>query len=318
MMKVELMQYASQLDHFGKALVTIGNERDDVVVLDPDVSVSTKTTYFAERFPERFFKVGISEQDMIGIASGLAAAGKTAIACGFSLFVVGRAWEQIANSVARQNLDVKIVGTHSGLSPHADGDSHQALGDVALMRVMPNIVVVVPADAVSAVESLKATLDNRKPAYLRLIRGSIPLIYDEGCDFVLGKANVIREGSDATIMANGIMVSEALKAARQLSKDGIDSRVVDMHTLKPLDAMYIEKAARETGAIVTVEEHSVIGGLGSAVSEVLVESTPTPLKRVGVSDRFGESSRNYAELLYAMGLNSKPIVEAVREVIKRK
>jgi transketolase len=306
------------VEYFGKALVGLGQEREDLVVLDPDVSLSTKTSYFAERFPERFIRVGISEQDMIGVAAGLAASGKTPVACGFAVFVAGRAWEQVRSSVARPALNVKIVGTHSGLSPHADGDSHQALEDVALMRVLPNMTVVVPADAPEAVEALKKLVEMSGPAYMRLGRGATPLVYGDGCEFTIGEANVLRDGSDATIVTNGIMVSMALSTAEQLGREGIDTRVVDIHTVKPLDEATIEKAAAETGAIVTAEEHSVIGGLGGAVAETLTEYKPTPMMRVGVRDRFGESSRSYSELLGEYGLTPEAIREAVLTVVDRR
>jgi len=312
------MERSSQLESFGRALVELGREREDIVVLDPDVASSTKTTYFAESFPSRFVRVGISEQDMLGIASGLAAAGKTPVAVGFAMFIVGRGWEQIANSIARQSLDAKIVGTHAGLSPHADGESHQMYGDVALMRTIPNMRIVVPGDAPSAVEALRATLEYRGPVYIRLMRGSTPTVYGENIEFEMGRANVLREGSDATVIANGIMLSRALTAAEQLIGEGIDVRVIDMHTVKPLDAVAIEETAEETGAIVTAEEHSIIGGLGSAVAETLAETAPTPMERIGIRDRFGESSRSYPELLAHVGLTPEAIAEAVHRVIKRK
>ncbi len=316
MMKLKMQ--ASQTDHVGKALLTLGVEHEDLVVLDPDVSASTKTTYFAERFPERFIRVGISEQDMIGIAAGLAASGKTPVACGFAIFVSGRAWEQVANSVARPGLNVKIVGTHGGLSPSADGASHQAIVDVALMRALPNMRVVVPADAPEAVQALRALVDCYGPAYLRLGRGDSPVVYDEEYDLTIGEANTLREGADATIIANGVMVSKALLATEMLTMDGLDVKIVDMHTIKPLDKYAIEKAAKETGAIVTAEEHSIIGGLGSAVAETLVESKPTPMSRVGIRDRFGESSRSYDDLMQKLGLTPEAIVDAVLEVISRR
>ncbi len=312
------MEQSSQLESFGRALVDLGREREEIVVLDPDVASSTKTTYFAESFPSRFIRVGISEQDMLGIASGLAAAGKTPIAVGFAMFIIGRGWEQIANSIARQKLDAKIVGTHAGLSPHADGESHQMYGDVALMRTIPNMRVMVPGDAPSAVEALRAALEYRGPVYLRLMRGSTPTVYGEDIEFEMRRANVLREGSDATVIANGIMLSQALTAAESLIGEGVDVRVVDMHTVKPLDAGAIEKAARETGAMVTAEEHSIIGGLGSAVAESLAETVPTPLERIGIRDRFGESSRSYAELLAHVGLTPEAIADAVRRVIERR
>jgi transketolase len=262
--------------------------------------------------------VGISEQDMLGIASGLAAAGKTPVAVGFAMFIVGRGWEQIANSIARQELDAKIVGTHAGLSPHADGQSHQMYGDVALMRAIPNMLVVVPGDAPSAVETLKAALRFNGPVYIRLMRGSTPTVYGGDCEVELGKANVLQEGSDATIVANGIMLSQVLTASERLIGEGIEVKVIDMHTVKPLDAGAIEEAARETGAIVTAEEHSIIGGLGSAVAETLAETVPTPLERIGIRDHFGESSRSYTELLAHAGLTPEAIADAVRRVIERR
>ncbi len=312
------MEQSSQLESFGRTLVELGREREDIVVLDPDVASSTKTTYFAETFPSRFIRVGISEQDMLGIAAGLAASGKTPVAVGFAMFIIGRGFEQIANSIARQGLNAKIVGTHAGLSPHADGESHQMYGDVALMRTIPNIRVVVPGDAPSAVEALKDAIDYRGQVYLRLMRGLTPTVYGEDIDFEMGRANVLRDGSDATIVANGIMLSLALTAAERLIGEEIDVRVIDMHTVKPLDAGAIERAARETGAIVTAEEHSIIGGLGSAVAEILVETIPTPMERIGIKDHFGESSRSYPELLSHVGLTSDTIAEAVRRIIKRK
>ncbi|MEE8354266.1 MAG: transketolase family protein [Candidatus Bathyarchaeia archaeon] len=312
------MELSSQLESFGRTLVELGREREDIVVLDPDVASSTKTTYFAESFPSRFIRVGISEQDMLGIASGLAASGKTPVAVGFAMFIIGRGWEQIANSIARQRLDAKIVGTHAGLSPHADGESHQMYGDVALMRVIPHMRVVVPGDAPSAAAALRAALEYRGPVYLRLMRGSTPTVYGEDIEFEMGRANVLREGSDATVFANGIMLSQALTAAESLKEEGIDVRVVDMHTVKPLDAGAIKKAARETGAIVTAEEHSIIGGLGSAVAESLAETAPTPMERIGIRDRFGESSRSYTELLAHVGLTPEAIADAVRRVIERR
>ena len=308
------MRQSSQIEAFGRGLVNLGLERRDLVVLDPDVADSTKTVYFAERFPERFIRVGISEQDLVGVAAGLASSGKTPVACGFAMFVTGRSWEQIANSVALPGLNVKIVGTHSGLSPHADGESHQSVCDVALMRALPNMRVVVPADAVEAAQALRALVNETGPGYLRLGRGSTPVVYDEGPEYTLGEANLVREGSDAAIIADGVMVFMALEASERLSRSGVDVRVIDMHTVKPLDGLSVLKAARETGAIVTAEEHSVVGGLGGAVSEALSESRPTPLKRVGVSDRFGESSRGYSELLEGLGLTAEAIIEAVRIV----
>jgi transketolase len=308
----------SSLENFGRALVSIGMENDNLVVLDPDLSASTKTSYFAERFPDRFINVGISEQDMIGVAAGLAAEGKTAIACGYSIFTAGRAWEQIANSVARPNLDVKIVATHGGLSPYADGDSHQNIFDIATMRVLPNMKVVVPADSIEAVKALEALVLSRGPAYLRLGRGTTPRVYDETFEFALGRASLVRDGSDVTVFTNGVMVAFAMEAAEGLRGGGVDARVVDIHTVKPIDADCILRAAKETGAVVTAEEHSVIGGLGGAVSEVLSQNLPTPVQMVGIHDRFGESSRDYWSLLAKHGLSAEGVSEAAYRVLKMK
>ncbi len=305
----------SPLEYFGRALLTLGMENHEIVVLDPDVSASTKTTYFAERFPKRFINVGISEQDMIGIAAGLAMAGKTPIACGFAIFVAGRAWEQIANSVARPGLNVKIVATHSGLSAYADGNSHQSLWDIALMRLLPNMTVVIPADAFQAAQALKAVVQSFGPTYLRFGRSPTPTVYEEDSPFYLGKASLIREGEDVSIIANGVMVPVALKAADSLRGEGVDARVIDLHTVKPIDEGCIFEAAKETGAIVTAEEHSVIGGLGGAVSEVLSRTIPTPMRMVGVIDKFGESSRDYWSLLAKHGLTPEGVVDAVHKVL---
>jgi transketolase len=315
---LKLVQEASQLEHFGRALVALGIVREDLVVLDPDVAASTKTTYFAERFPRRFIEIGISEQDMIGVAAGLAASGKTPVACGFAVFVACRVWEQIANSVARPGLNVKIVGTHSGLSASADGASHQTIGDIALMRVLPGMRVVVPADAAEAVKALESVVEASGPAYLRLMRGSTPVVYDEGCDFEIGRANLLREGSDATIVANGVMVGMALEAAERLARYGVSAKVLDMHTVKPLDVSAVSEAARETGAIVTAEEHSVIGGLGGAVAEAIVCDSPTPMTMVGVKDRFGGSSRSHKELLASLRLTPDAIVRAVQSTMEKR
>ena len=315
---IKTTQEAAQTEYFGRALVALGEQYKDLVVLDPDVHSSTKTQYFSEKYPDRFIEIGISEQDMIGIAAGLAASGKIPVASGFATFVIGRTWEQVANSVARPALNVKIVGTHAGLSASSDGGSHQPIGDVALMRVLPNIKVVVPADGPEAGEAITALVKDRGPSYLRLNRGSTPVVYDGGCDFRLGEVKTLRDGSDAAIIANGIMVSMALQAAELLAVDNVDARVINLHTVKPLDGRAVEKTARETGAIVTAEEHSIIGGLGGAVAEILAESRPTPVRRVGVMDHFGASSRSYSDLLVRVGLTPEAIVDAVQDVMKRR
>jgi transketolase len=307
---------AAQVEYFGKALVELGARHNDLVVLDADVSASTKTSYFEERYPKRFIQTGISEQDMIGIASGLALAGKTPVAAAFANFLIGRGWEQIQNSIARQKLNVKIVGTHSGLSPAADGASHQSLGDVALMRVVPNMTIVVPADAPQTAMAITDLVESYGPAYLRLRRGSTPTIYDDNLDYHIGQAVTIRDGADVSVICNGPTVHMALQAAETLQKEGVDSQVIDMHTVKPLDQDAVINAARKTGAVVTAEDHNIIGGLGGAVAECLSESRPTPLMRVGVADRYGASSTSYSELLEYMGLTPEAIRKAVHTVME--
>jgi len=309
---------AVQVDYLGNALVELGSRHNDLVVLDADVSASTKTSYYEERFPKRFIQTGISEQDMIGIAAGLALSGKTAVAAAFANFLIGRGWEQIMNSVSRQRLNVKIVGTHAGLSSSSDGTSHQALGDVALMRVIPNMTVVVPSDASQAGNAITELVESYGPAYLRLRRGPTPVVYKDDAEYTVGESITIRDGSDTTVICNGSMVAMALDAAEKLLNYEVNIRVIDMHTIKPLDRNAIIKAASETGAIVTAEEHNINGGLGSAVAECLSEEKPTIMKRVGVPDRFGASSRNYTDLMNYLGLTPDGIVNAVRDVIKRR
>jgi transketolase len=306
------------VEYFGRALVEKGATDPDLVVLDADVSESTKTGFFKEAYPDRFIQVGISEQDMVGVASGLAVSGKTPVAAAFATFIVGRAWEQVLNTVARQSLNVKLVGTHSGLSPSADGESHQSISDIATMRVIPNLSVLVPADAASAGRLTVGMLDHVGPVYMRLSRGATPAVYPDDVELCIGRAETVAEGSDVTIIATGNMVHVALQAAETLHRDGVEARVLDIHTVKPMDGSAVIRAAEETGAVVTVEEHSVIGGLGGAVSEVLSESIPTPLRRVGVMDRFGLSSRSYQRLLQMYGLTPDAVAEAARRVLEAK
>jgi transketolase len=311
------MELKSMVEYFGRTLVELGDIYPELVVLDADVSASTKTVFYQEHFPERFINVGISEQDLIGMSSGLALSGKKAVAAAFALFITGRAWEQIANSIARQNLNVTIVGTHSGLSPHADGESHQSLSDVALMRVLPNIIVEVPADASATSQATKLLISIEGSSYMRLARGPTPVIYPDDHDYTIGEAVNLVEGEDLTLISNGIMVSSCLTAAKELKKHRINARVIDLHTVKPLDEESIIKAATETGGIITVEEHSIIGGLGGAISELLSEKKPTLLKRVGISDRFGESSRNYLTLLDKYGLSCSHIIDEAIKLRER-
>ncbi|NLM20252.1 MAG: transketolase family protein [Peptococcaceae bacterium] len=302
---------------YGQALVQLGEENPDIVVLDADLAKSTKTSDFAQAFPNRFFDMGIAEQNMIGFAAGLAAAGKIPFASSFAVFATGRAFEQIRNSVAYPQLNVKIAATHAGISVGEDGGSHQAIEDLALMRSLPQMTVLVPADATETKQVIKAAAAYEGPVYIRMGRLAVPVLFAENYKFSIGKANIIREGQDATIIANGLMVAKALQAAEELSGQGIETTVVNCASLKPLDKDTILKVARQTGAVVTAEEHNIIGGLGSAVAEILSENYPVPLYRVGIKDTFGESG-SPEELLEKYGLTSTVIVQAVETVLQRK
>lgn len=303
---------------YGKALVELGKENKDIVVLDADLSKSTKTADFAKVFPERFFNVGIAEADLIATAAGLSTCGKIPFASTFAIFASGRAFEQIRNSVCYPELNVKIAATHAGLTVGEDGASHQALEDLSLMRSIPNMTVICPCDDVETIAAVKAAAQMKGPVYIRLGRSSVPTLNDEtSYKYEIGNAVTLKEGKDVTIFATGIMVSEALKAAEELQRSGIDAEVINIHTIKPIDVDAIVSSARKTGAVVTCEEHNVIGGLGSAVCEVLSENFPVPVKRVGVMDMFGESGKP-AELLKEYGLTAENIIDAVKAVISRK
>ncbi|NLJ68377.1 MAG: transketolase family protein [Firmicutes bacterium] len=304
-------------DAYGEALVELGQVNPQIVVLDADLSASTKTAGFAKAFPERFVQIGIAEQDLIGTAAGLAAAGKVPFASSFAIFATGRAYDQVRNSVAYGNLNVKIAATHAGVTVGEDGGSHQMLEDIALMRALPGMTVIVPADAVEAKLAVKAAAEYVGPVYLRMGRGAWPVIFGEDHTFEIGKAALLKDGDAATIIACGIMVSEALKAAEALEAEGFKVRVLDMATVKPLDVEAVLKAARETGAVVTAEEHNIVGGLGGAVAEVLVEHCPVPMERVGVKDVFGRSGTP-DELLEYYGLTAREIAAAVKRVVERK
>lgn len=311
------MSKVATREAYGKALVKLGAENKDVVVLDADLSKSTKTSDFAKEFPERFFDMGVAEQNMIGTAAGLAAAGKIPFASSFAVFATGRAFEQIRNSIAYPKLNVKIAASHAGISVGEDGASHQSIEDIAIMRALPNMKVIVPADATETEQVIKAAAETKGPVYIRLGRLALPVLFDENYSFEIGKANVINEGNDVTVIACGLMVGPALEAANKLKEENISVRVINMATVKPIDKDAIVKAAVETKAIVTAEEHSVIGGLGSAVAEVLAQAEPTVLEMVGVNDTFGESGAP-AELLEKYGLTAEGIIEAVKKAIKRK
>ncbi len=302
-------------DAYGEALAELGKKNRDIVVLDADLSSSTKTSVFAKAFPERFFNLGISEQDLVGTAAGLAAAGKIPFASTFALFGTGRAWEQARNDVGRGNLNVKLALSHAGITVGEDGSSHQCYEDIAVARVIPNFTIICPADAPEARKAVFAAAEHRGPVYIRLGREAVPVLGER--EFRVGKAQTLREGSDVAIIATGIMVWEALQAAEALSKEGLSAEVVNVHTIKPFDEKTITEAARKTGAVVTAEEHSIIGGLGSAVAEALSEHHPTPLKRIGIRDVFGESGRA-RELMEKYGITAKEITGAAKEIVKRK
>ncbi|NLM49341.1 MAG: transketolase family protein [Clostridiaceae bacterium] len=304
-------------ESYGEALAKFGEEYD-IVVLDADLSKSTKTETFKKKFPERFINVGIAEGNMMSVAAGIASTGKVVFASTFAMFAAGRAFEQVRNSIGYPNLNVKIGATHAGISVGEDGASHQCLEDIALMRSIPNMVVINPADHVEAMAAVKAAILHDGPVYLRFGRLAVPVIFDEETyKFELGKGVQISDGSDVSLIATGLMVPEAIKAAEILASEGISARVINIHTIKPIDVDIIVKAARETGAVVTAEEHNIIGGLGSAVAEVLCENYPVPMQRVGTRDVFGRSGKP-AELLKMYNLTADDIANAAREVIKRK
>jgi len=304
-------------EYYGKTLAELGKTNKDIVVLDSDLSGSTKTSTFAKEFPDRFFNIGISEQDLIGTAAGLAAGGKIPFASTFAIFASGRAWEQIRQSVCYPRQNVKIVATHGGLTVGPDGPSHQALEDIAILRAIPHMQVIVPADAWETVAVIKWAAESDSPCYIRLTREKFPVIYDETKVFVPGKADVLQKGSDATIIACGLMVHHAIEAASKLEADGLSVGVINSPTVKPLDNETIIEAARESGAIVTAEEHSVIGGLGGAVCETLSANEPVPVIRVGVNDRFC-SSGDAEELLECYDLGVDSVIAAVRKAVSMK
>lgn len=302
---------------YGKALVKLGQINDNVVVLDADLSKSTKTNDFYKMFPERFFNMGIAEQNLIGSACGLSTAGKIPFASTFAMFATGRAFEVIRNSVCYPKLNVKVCATHAGLTVGEDGASHESVEDMAIMRAIPNMTVLVPADGVETEKMIFEVAKYNGPVYVRLGRSAVPVLFDENYKFEIGKGSVVRDGNDATIIACGIMVNEAVLAHEALKEEGINARVINMSTIKPIDRDLIIKAAEETKAIVTAEEHSIIGGLGSAVSEVVGEECPVIVKKVGVKDTFGESGTP-AELLKKYGLTAEEIVNAVKDAVSKK
>ncbi len=311
------MEKKATRDGYGEGLVELGENNPEVVVLCADLSGSTKASMFMKKFPDRYFSMGVAEADMISTAAGFALAGKIPFVSSFSVFVMGRTWDQVRVNASYSGLDIKIGGSHSGISVGPDGPTHQALEDIAISRVLPNMKVIVPCDAIETRKATIASAGIQGPVYTRFGRAAVPVITEDDTPFTVGKANLLREGSDLTIIACGLMVYEALTACDILKKKGISARVINMHTIKPLDIAAVVNAAEETGAIVTVEEHQLFGGLGSAVSEVIVQNCPVPVEMVGMKDCFGESGEA-EELLEKYHLKDRDIVEAARKVLKRK
>lgn len=301
-------------DGYGKALLKLIGDGKPVVALDADVAKSTRTVWVRDQYPEHFLDMGIAEQDMVGTASGLALGGIIPFASTYGVFLAGRAWDQIRTTVCYNNLNVKLAGAHAGISVGPDGATHQALEDVALMRVLPNMTVVVPCDAVETEKATLALAEREGPCYIRFGREAVPVITDEDSPFEIGKANVLRDGKDAVLFANGAMVYEGLEAAKQLAGEGIDLMVINLHTVKPLDQEAVLAAARKTGRVITAEEHQAAGGMGSAVAECLAQHYPVPMRILGMQDGFGESGA-LDELMKRYGFSSDAIYQAVKDFV---
>lgn len=311
------VEEAPTRDGFGEGLVLAAQADKNVVGLCADLTESTRMLAFAEKFPERFIQVGVAEQNLVTVAAGMALIGKIPFTSSYATFSPGRNWEQIRTTICYNNVPVKIIGSHAGISVGPDGATHQALEDMAIMRALPNMVVICPADSIEAKKATIAIAKNKKPSYLRLSRDKVSVISTEKTPFEIGKANVLTEGSDVAIITCGQMVYRALIAAKQLKENKISVRVINCHTIKPLDKETILNAARDCGAIVTVEEHQVTGGLGGAVAEVISQHHPVPIKIIGIEDRFGESGKP-DELLQKFGLTEESIIKNVNEVIQMK
>jgi len=307
------MEQLYQRDIYGKTLVELGRENEDIVVLDADLSCSTRTRLFAKEFPGRFFNFGVAEQNMMATAAGLASCSKIVFASTFAIFATGRAWDQVRNSICYNNFNIKIVATHAGLSVGPDGASHQALEDIALMRVIPNMNIIIPCDGPQTRDAVIAAANTEGPFYIRLSRPKVPTIENKG-DFKFGKAEVLTQGDDVAIIACGIMIPEALTAVKNLLEKGIKARLINIHTIRPLDSQVLLKAARETRGIIVCEEHTVIGGLSSAVDEIVAENHPTKVIRLGVKNRFGQSGEP-ADLLKEYNLTSADIEKAAFAII---
>lgn len=304
-------------DGYGKALLSLCEERDDIMVLDADVAKSTRTVWIRDQYPEKFMDMGIAEQDMVGTAAGLALSGMVPFVSTYCVFLAGRAWDQIRTTVCYNNLNVKFGGAHAGISVGPDGATHQSLEDVALTRVLPNMTVIVPCDAEETRKATLAAAAMQGPCFIRFGREAVPVITDENTPFELGKARLVRKGTAVTVFANGALVYESVLAAEMLAKEGISVQIYDLHTVKPLDEETVLAAAKETGGIVTAEEHQLAGGMGSAVAEYLVRNCPVPMEMVGIQDSFGESGQP-AELMQKYGLNRDVIAEKIRRVLARK
>ena len=304
-------------DAYGKTLVELGRENGKIVVLDADLSGSTKTALFAKEFPERFFNAGIAEANMVGMAAGLAAGGMLPFASTFAVFAAGRAFEQIRQSLAYPKLNVKIVATHGGITVGEDGGSHQSIEDLAIMRSLPNMTVLCPADGPETAAAIRAIAEYDGPVYVRLGRAKVPVVFPGNCDFSIGKGALLRDGNDLTFITTGLMTAQAMAAAEILAEENIDARVVHLGSIKPLDVDLVIQSARKTGAIVTAEEHSIIGGLGGAVCETVAEGCPVPVERVGLRDVFGQSGTG-DDLLVHYGLTPAHLVEAAERVMQRK
>jgi len=305
---------AATRDGYGKGLLAAGKKNDQVVALDADMSDSTRSDWFKKEFPDRFFSMGIAEQDMIGTAAGLALSGKIPFASSFAIFLE-RAFELTRNIIARNKINVKIAGSHAGIFSGQDGKSAQAIEDIAIYRSLPNMTVIQPADAIEAEKAVLALVEYNGPSYMRLVRNALPIFNDENYEFKMGKGIVLKEGGDAVIFATGTMVHEAMEAAELLEKDRLDVSVVNIHTIKPLDGKLVVKLAKKTGRVITAEDHNVIGGLGSAVAEVLGEQHPCRMIRIGVQDCFGESGKP-EELYEKHGLNAATVAKTVKAFIK--
>lgn len=315
-MKMEIKKVPMR-DGYGKALLEMCSEGKNLMVLDADVSKSTRTNWVHDQFPDKFMNMGISEQDMLGTAAGLALGGIPTYVSTYCVFLCGRAWDEIRTTVCYNNLNVKLGGAHAGISVGPDGATHQSLEDIALMRVLPNMTVIAPCDAEETRKATRAAYEITGPVFLRFGREAVPVITDEDSPFEIGKAIVLRDGKDVVVFAVGALVYEALEAAKQLKNEGVDLAVVNLHTIKPIDEECICRYARKTGAIVTAEEHQIFGGMGSAVAEVVASACPTPIEYVAMPDSFGESGQP-EELMKKYKLSSEGIIEAVRKVMARK